>query len=63
MSAHQGGVDVWPNRTIGTPGSVAAELRRYVSLGYRHMIAGFPAPIDVESMERLAGEVREAVES
>jgi alkanesulfonate monooxygenase SsuD/methylene tetrahydromethanopterin reductase-like flavin-dependent oxidoreductase (luciferase family) len=63
MSEHQGGVDVWPNRTTGTPESVAAELRRYVSIGYRHLIAGFPAPIDLESMERLAGEVRAAVES
>jgi hypothetical protein len=42
---------------------VAEELRRFVGIGYRHLIGGFPPPVDVESMERLAGEVRAAVES
>jgi hypothetical protein len=27
-------------------------------MGYRHLIFGFPAPYDEESMERLAREVR-----
>ena len=39
--------DAWPT-----------ELQRFVGIGYRHLIAGFPAPYDRESMERLATEVR-----
>jgi alkanesulfonate monooxygenase SsuD/methylene tetrahydromethanopterin reductase-like flavin-dependent oxidoreductase (luciferase family) len=63
LAAHNGGTRSWPNQLIGTPESVADELRRFMGIGYRHLIAGFPAPVDTESMERLAGEVRTAIES
>jgi alkanesulfonate monooxygenase SsuD/methylene tetrahydromethanopterin reductase-like flavin-dependent oxidoreductase (luciferase family) len=63
LAAHNGGTDSWPNQLIGTPESVADTLRQFVAIGYRHLIAGFPAPVDVESMERLAGEVRTTVET
>jgi alkanesulfonate monooxygenase SsuD/methylene tetrahydromethanopterin reductase-like flavin-dependent oxidoreductase (luciferase family) len=42
----------------GTPEDIAAELRPYVDIGYRHLIANFPAPYDKESMVRFATEVR-----
>jgi hypothetical protein len=32
-------------------------LAPYLSIGYRHLIAGFPSPHDEESMTRLATEV------
>jgi hypothetical protein len=41
---------------------VAARLAPIVELGYHHMIASFPAPYDGESMERLIGEVKPALE-
>jgi alkanesulfonate monooxygenase SsuD/methylene tetrahydromethanopterin reductase-like flavin-dependent oxidoreductase (luciferase family) len=42
----------------GTPEEIADELAPYLELGYRHLIANFPAPYDEESMTRLATEVR-----
>jgi alkanesulfonate monooxygenase SsuD/methylene tetrahydromethanopterin reductase-like flavin-dependent oxidoreductase (luciferase family) len=62
LAAHNGGARSWPNQLVGTPETVATELRRFAGIGYRHLIAGFPAPVDTETMERLAGEVRAMVE-
>lgn len=42
---------------VGTPEDVAALLGPYPELGYRHIIAEFPAPHDVESMTRLITDV------
>ena len=63
LAAHNGGARSWPNVLVGTPELVAEELVRFVGIGYRHMIGGFPAPYDRESMERMAGEVRPMVEA
>jgi alkanesulfonate monooxygenase SsuD/methylene tetrahydromethanopterin reductase-like flavin-dependent oxidoreductase (luciferase family) len=63
LAAHNGGARSWPNQLVGTPETVAAELARFVGIGYRHLIAGFPAPVDIETMDRLAGEVRTMVEA
>ena len=46
-----------PAQTVGTPASVAEHLAPYAELGYRHLIAEFPAPHDLESIERLVVEV------
>lgn len=63
LASHNGGARSWPNQLVGTPAQVAEDLRRFVDMGYRHLIGGFPAPYDAESMERLAGEVRTMVEA
>ena len=63
LAAHNGGARSWPNQLVGTPESVDEVLRRFAGIGYRHVIAGFPAPVDTETMERLAGEVRALVEA
>ena len=63
LAAHNGGARSWPNQLVGTPETVAAELRRFVGIGYRHVIAGFPSPYDPESMERLATDVRPILEA
>ncbi|HET9497458.1 MAG TPA: LLM class flavin-dependent oxidoreductase, partial [Candidatus Limnocylindria bacterium] len=63
LAAHNGGARSWPNQLVGTPESVAEVLRQFAGIGYRHVIAGFPAPVDTETMERLAGEVRALVEA
>jgi hypothetical protein len=43
---------------------VADALRPYLEIGpgYRHLLAGFPAPYDEESMTRFATEVRPRLE-
>ena len=52
----------WKDQPVGTPEDVAERVLARVELGYRHIIAGFPAPYDEESMTRLATEVRSLVE-
>jgi alkanesulfonate monooxygenase SsuD/methylene tetrahydromethanopterin reductase-like flavin-dependent oxidoreductase (luciferase family) len=61
---HNGGAEPWTDhrRLVGTPEDVAARLAPIVELGYHHLIASFPAPYDEESMERLVGEVKPALE-
>ena len=46
----------------GTPEQIADELSGFVHLGYRHLIANFPAPYDEESMTRFATEVKSMLE-
>ena len=46
----------------GTPEDIADELAPYLGIGYRHLIANFPAPYDEESVTRFATEVRELLD-
>jgi alkanesulfonate monooxygenase SsuD/methylene tetrahydromethanopterin reductase-like flavin-dependent oxidoreductase (luciferase family) len=56
--ARNGNARLWQNQPLGTPEDVAEYMAPYLELGYRHLICGFPAPYDEESMTRLANEVR-----
>ena len=47
----------------GDADEVAEQLKPFVEMGYRHLICGFPAPYDEETMRRLATEVRPALEA
>src|SRR5574340_1659301 len=47
--AANGQARLWSDQPVGTPEQVAEMLAPYVALGYRHLIAGFPAPYDEES--------------
>jgi alkanesulfonate monooxygenase SsuD/methylene tetrahydromethanopterin reductase-like flavin-dependent oxidoreductase (luciferase family) len=47
---------------IGTPEEVAAEIRSRAEVGFRSVIVEMPAPYDVETIERLIGEVKPLVE-
>ena len=38
----------WTDQPVGTPEDVAEALAPFVEIGYRHLIAGFPAPHDKE---------------
>jgi alkanesulfonate monooxygenase SsuD/methylene tetrahydromethanopterin reductase-like flavin-dependent oxidoreductase (luciferase family) len=58
MFAGNGKARPWENQPVGTPEDVVAFCEPYLGIGYRHLIAGFPAPHDEESMTRLATEVR-----
>jgi alkanesulfonate monooxygenase SsuD/methylene tetrahydromethanopterin reductase-like flavin-dependent oxidoreductase (luciferase family) len=56
--AHNGGADPWKGELIGSPDQLTEVMRKYVDIGFRHFVCGFPSPYDVESMERLATEVK-----
>jgi alkanesulfonate monooxygenase SsuD/methylene tetrahydromethanopterin reductase-like flavin-dependent oxidoreductase (luciferase family) len=53
---------IWTDQPVGTPEDVAEKLAPYVAMGYRHLVAGFPASYDEESMTRLATEVKPMLE-
>jgi len=63
MFAHNGSARVWDDQPVGTPEDVVEHLAPIVGLGYHHLIAGFPAPYDEESMTRLVTEVRPRLEA
>jgi len=52
----------WEDQPVGTPEDVAGMLAPYVEMGYRHLVAGFPAIYDEESMTRLVTEVKPMLE-
>ena len=62
MFERNGRADRWEDQPVGTPEDVAERLAPYLGIGYRHLIAGFPAPHDEESMTRFATEVRPILE-
>jgi alkanesulfonate monooxygenase SsuD/methylene tetrahydromethanopterin reductase-like flavin-dependent oxidoreductase (luciferase family) len=53
---------LWTGQPVGTPEDVAALLSPYLEIGYRHLVAGFPATYDEESMTRLITEVKPMLE-
>ncbi|MGH2477326.1 MAG: LLM class flavin-dependent oxidoreductase [Candidatus Limnocylindrales bacterium] len=53
---------LWADQPVGTPEDIAERLAPYLDIGYRHFVAGFPAPHDEESMTRFATEVRPLLE-
>ena len=59
---HNGGARPWEDQLVGTPAQVADALRPFLGIGFRHFIFGFPAPVDLESLERLMGEVKPLLE-
>jgi alkanesulfonate monooxygenase SsuD/methylene tetrahydromethanopterin reductase-like flavin-dependent oxidoreductase (luciferase family) len=61
--ARNGGAAKWNGRSAsdqptGTPEHVVEVLLPFVRAGYRHVVVGFPAPYDAETMERVIGEVQ-----
>ncbi len=52
----------WTEQPVGTPEDVAEKLAPYLDLGYRHLITGFPANYDEESMTRFATDVKPLLE-
>lgn len=55
--------ETWKNQPTGTPEDVFEWLARYVDLGYHHLVFYWPAPYDLETMERLVTEVRPRLEA
>ena len=62
MFERNGQAERWTDQPVGTPEDVAERLAPYLGIGYHHLIAGFPAPHDEESMTRFAAEVRPILE-
>jgi alkanesulfonate monooxygenase SsuD/methylene tetrahydromethanopterin reductase-like flavin-dependent oxidoreductase (luciferase family) len=64
LFAENGRAQLWTDQPVGTPDDVASAIRPYLEIGpgYRHLLAGFPAPYDEESMTRFATEVRPRLE-
>jgi alkanesulfonate monooxygenase SsuD/methylene tetrahydromethanopterin reductase-like flavin-dependent oxidoreductase (luciferase family) len=60
---HNGHARLWDDQPVGTPEDLVEQLAPIVELGYHHLIAGFPAPYDEESMTRLVTEVRPRLEA
>ncbi|MFI5255551.1 MAG: LLM class flavin-dependent oxidoreductase, partial [Candidatus Limnocylindrales bacterium] len=59
---HNGRARHWLDQPVGTPEQVADRLAPFAGIGFRHLIAGFPAPYDEESMTRFATDVRPLLE-
>ncbi len=53
------GDDVW----LGTPAQIAERLRAFRDVGFSTLIPEMPAPYDVETLERLIGEVKPMVDA
>ncbi len=51
--------DVW----LGTPEQIAGRLRAFREIGFSTLIPEMPAPYDVETIERLIGEVKPMVDA
>jgi alkanesulfonate monooxygenase SsuD/methylene tetrahydromethanopterin reductase-like flavin-dependent oxidoreductase (luciferase family) len=61
--ADNGDARTWTNQPVGTVEHVVEHCLPYLDAGYRHLIFGFPAPYDAETLERLATEVRPELEA
>ncbi|HZP96782.1 MAG TPA: LLM class flavin-dependent oxidoreductase [Candidatus Limnocylindria bacterium] len=57
IAAHHHGMNR-PNAIVGNADEVAAKLKEHWDVGVRGFIVGFAYPYDLETMERLAKEVR-----
>jgi alkanesulfonate monooxygenase SsuD/methylene tetrahydromethanopterin reductase-like flavin-dependent oxidoreductase (luciferase family) len=60
---HNGQAKTWAGRPAsaqptGSPEHVVEVLQPFVELGYHHIVVGFPAPYDAETMERMITEVQ-----
>jgi alkanesulfonate monooxygenase SsuD/methylene tetrahydromethanopterin reductase-like flavin-dependent oxidoreductase (luciferase family) len=55
---HNGHAREWQGQPVGTPEDVAEQLAPFVEIGRSHLVGGFPAPYDEESMTRLITDVK-----
>ncbi|MGZ6340056.1 MAG: LLM class flavin-dependent oxidoreductase [Candidatus Limnocylindrales bacterium] len=55
-------LDVDEDPWLGPPHKIAGMLRAYGEVGFQTLIVELPAPFDIETIERLIGEVKPMVE-
>ena len=63
MFADNGDAKVPTGMPVGTVEQVIEHCKPYLDIGYRHLIFGFPPPYDQQTAERIATEVRPALEA
>ncbi|HEX8940736.1 MAG TPA: LLM class flavin-dependent oxidoreductase [Candidatus Limnocylindrales bacterium] len=56
-------LDIDEEPWLGPPEAIAERLRAYAETGFQTLIVELPAPYDVETLERLIGEVKPLVEA
>jgi alkanesulfonate monooxygenase SsuD/methylene tetrahydromethanopterin reductase-like flavin-dependent oxidoreductase (luciferase family) len=61
--ADNGDAKTWTGMPIGAVEDVVEHCKPFLDQGYRHLIFGFPAPYDEETLVRLAREVRPELET
>jgi alkanesulfonate monooxygenase SsuD/methylene tetrahydromethanopterin reductase-like flavin-dependent oxidoreductase (luciferase family) len=61
--ADNGNAKTFTGMPVGAVEDVVEHCLPYLDQGYRHLIFGFPAPYDEETLERLAIEVRPQLEA
>jgi alkanesulfonate monooxygenase SsuD/methylene tetrahydromethanopterin reductase-like flavin-dependent oxidoreductase (luciferase family) len=61
--ADNGQARAWTAMPVGTVDDVVRHCQPYLDQGYRHLVFGFPAPYDEETLTRLATEVRPRLEA
>ena len=61
--ADNGDAPAWTDQPVGTVDDIVERCLPFLVQGYRHLIFGFPAPYDEETMTRLATEVRPRLEA
>ena len=61
--ADNGNAKVWTEQPVGTVDEVVDHCAAFLEQGYRHLVFGFPAPYDEETLTRLATEVRPRLEA
>jgi len=61
--ADNGDAKTWTGMPVGAVEDVVEHCQPFLDQGYRHLIFGFPAPYDEETLERLATEVRPQLEA
>jgi alkanesulfonate monooxygenase SsuD/methylene tetrahydromethanopterin reductase-like flavin-dependent oxidoreductase (luciferase family) len=53
-----------PSRPLlGPPAAIAERLREMVAVGFESVIVEVPAPYDIETLERLIGQVKPLVDA
>jgi len=53
----------WQVVCLGNPEQIAGQIREFQAIGFGTLIADMPAPHDLETLERLIGEVKPLVEA
>lgn len=61
--ADNGDAKTWTGMPVGAVEDIVEHCKPFLDEGYRHLIFGFPAPYDEETLERLASEVRPQLEA
>jgi F420-dependent oxidoreductase-like protein len=63
LAANRTPYEEWQGLCLGNPEQIAGQIREFQAIGFGTLIADIPAPYDLETLERLIGEVKPLVEA